>query len=1688
MIRPNNYNVIEDELDLKNNTNKMRTILRKNIINIDSNNRQKIIKLITEPIQGRIGNNGITVLSKHRIQIYHPNHGFEISNMNIQVILNNVEGNYKNDKYLASIGGIPLNYINYDTNIGFPIHSIEIVPKYISGILQINASTKIIESYYYIIKLKETILDENIDIGSIGGGNNIEVLKVLDTVQGYKYASKFIIPLGKKLENIISARLISIELLNTQLAIQNAKPYLEVDDNLVKKSDFNNSNDTIYWINEDDKTKKYNVSLISDSRINNKIILKDNTDNITTIQTSQGVKLNTFIDINEADMYIPVELYNNVLYWPLNYLRSQNSLFSSYIKTTYLNYLATELLSVRVLILEALVSKNIPITSINTFLYNLNNVSNISTLLTFITIYIIASTNTIIVGNIKNNESPPVLIINLVDKTIKNMLHKYLNKTTELYSNYNYYNTTMVKLYSCYWETYELIKNINYYVSNEVNELGKIKITPLTNNSDDIYKIIPSRTLNDVNEYTIYPIYKIILSQSAYTAQSFITETENKFNSIHKLIYNYNTMKYENKILLNKLSIRIQDEYHNFKVNLDKDNGLVSIQQYKDIYNYSTIDITNDESGPFIMNDQYNNIFINHKGHNLKTGDIISIENCTRLSNILVSQINKEHIVKVDPVYTCKIRLMLGIPNTELLLSGGKMNKNTTTGEYYFNYGMKTVSYSSYLSGDAPNYIGSQLIDNTVNIFKINELILKIEQLNQINISLGRICSIEDCDANGNIGICYTLLSGSNFNTGDVIVSSDSRSIGMIIPINYGDNLNSNEIGLPLYSELSGLDNDITLIKNGSIGYSIITTIIPNKTILDGIGGTNVNIRQPVSCSLLLNNNDTPYEALGFKKENTEFAIQHTNTEKVNKIYIDYSYLENNTSNKIINRNVIIKTKSDSNFQIGSRIYIDNHSMNTKILKDKPTIQLQIDSYEPFSGWLNKFTEIEQSNINTWIDNNIDPYYIPDTGGFNTINASIYLGSKIIIYYIVPYTNNQTQDLGNMGNNIDQFDKIDLYDYKLESTLINIYGIKEGEYIYIYKNNKNVRILDKLTSTGLSTGIPDGYYKVLTNLTIQTSAPFFPHLNKSINSVIIDLEYIDTLSNNISNGFLNRGYIRAPAFNTEIVGYNKTHTKITTTFSISKTAGTKLITIPRTDAANFTKGYIIILNGLYIDNTTTFIDNKYSRTNIETIESNIIDTITDDPDNINLSIIRCIYNILYDHTSGEVIYRYNYITSLNASVVSGTNIITVNISTPNTNNIIVGQVIKIDWNKQISSMTEPQTQLYIEDINYITSVAVVSGNIQITLKYNLINSHNSGINIVIFNKQTENNMNSTQLIYINSKWYTRLFYNGVNSIYDRQYDGDNLVIPSTSSNIVGQPIINPYLTNNLYIDDNNGYYIPHTNLVNSNIVDTIIDIIMPIPPDYYDTYTYNDEDIIYKNTNTSIPINGLFVNNLWVNDIDIVAYEYFLNYNSITIEGKYTGFSGHITQHFKSTDTLINTHNGILINDIESIIENGINYDLIKLNLSSDMLNINPPNNMITPLIRLTNHERRDYKIGFGGIIYQKKLLKPVNVEGDNYIYLSIKYLDNIITNNFTTSETAFAKILLNSRIGNNIFNSFINTQKDFTEGLLPKLEDIEVTFFNENGKLYDFNNQEVSFTLEIITQHVTMDTININSNHLQQK
>lgn len=1685
MIAPSNYNEIDKSIKNKFGSNKYKRVSR---INVDSNNRQKIIKLITEPIKGNISSNGITVLSGHRIQVYHPSHGMQPSDKNIQVILENIEGDYKNSKYLKTVGGIPLEYLNYDSDKGFPIHSVKIVPTKVGDVIQKDAVTGLILSDYYIINIKNDILTENLEVNSTGGGSNMSVLKILDTEQGYKYASNFKISLGKTFKNIVSVRLISIELSNSQLAIRNTKPILDVDDNLVKRTDFDDANDTIYWINKNDKVSKYNVSLVSDNRINGKIIMKDNTSNITSLQTSQGALLTTFLTDNSPDVHFVDSDYNVYTNWSNNYLRYANNVFFGYIKTTYLNLLSSQLLSEKDVIIAGMTDKSIPLTSANPFLNSLNSVSDISGMVTFITNNMIGVENTTIVGLIEDGSSPPVLITALGDNTVMRMMHKYLNITRELYTNYDYYNTTSsIKTYSCYWEIKETIDNANYYIdTDDTKTLGKIKLTPMSNGTTDTHKIIPTRALNSVSEYSIYPIYKIILKQGTYTSKTFVTETEKKFNSIQVLNYNYNTQKFEPKVLPNKLNLKIKDKYHNFKVTLDDDNNICKINQYEDIFSYTVVDKENDDQqGPFIVNEQYTNIFVKHKGHNLHTGDIIYITGSTKVSNIPATEINKEHVVKVNKVYKCHVRLMLAIPDTTLLQSSGRMDESTSTGEYYFHYGLKNIEYGSYRSGNAPNYIGSQIIDNTLSIFKVNELISKVGNLEKNTEILGRICALSNIDANGNCELSYTLLSNDNFTLGDIFMSSETNNAAMIIPQSYGEDISSgsHEIGLPNESELSGLTNDIILIDNGTHGYSITSETIPNKTSLYGLGGTNINIRIPVSFSLLFSKDYSPYKALGFTKDNTEFSNEHSNTEKVNKIYIDYSYLENNTSNNIYDRNLLVKTKSNTNFIIGSQIYIDNHSLNHKIVADKPTIELQISDYEPFSAWMDNMTEKEQTDINTWLNNNISTFYNPDTSGDNSINPDTYYGTKTVVYYVVPYTETQKQSIGKLGNSINQYSDVDYYDYNLESNLKNIYGIKKNSYIYLYKNSKTQRDLNDLDGSGISTGIPDGYYKVLENLNVGLVSSFFPQVNKSVNAILIDYEFTDSTEHKVSYGYLNRGFMRAPSLNTEIVGDGKTHTTVTTTFSVSKTSGTKLITIPRADASNFSKGFIIILNGLYIDNSSTFIDNKYSRTSLTTMESNVVDDVYDDTD-ANYSIIRCKYDLLNDHDANETIYKHAFIASLSESVSSGASVIKVTENTENTANIVAGKIVKIDWNKQVSSMTTAQKQFYIEDINYISSVASVSGNIEITLKYNLINAHSSGVNVVAFSDGVENNCISSQLVYIDDEWYTRIFYNGLRTIYDRQYDGSSKVVPSTSNNVVGFPYINPFLTNNIFIDDNNGYYIPHTNLTSSNTPDTTIDLIIPVPPDVYDTYTYNDEDTIYKDTNTSIAINGIFISDVWKNDSDISGHDYYFNFNSVTIKGKYNGFGGSITKYDKLEDNYINYHGGFTIKDIETITYNSETYDILNLNISSKCININPPSNMITPLLKLTTAESRNYKVGFGGTIYQKQISNVVDVEGDKYIYLSIKQLDNIVTNEFTTSDTAFAKIALNSKIGQDIFNSFIPSQKEFTDGVLPELNEIEVKFFNDNGKLYDFNNQEVSFTLEITTEEEMLETFNINPNN----
>jgi hypothetical protein len=79
----------------------------------------------------------------------------------------------------------------------------------------------------------------------------------------------------------------------------------------------------------------------------------------------------------------------------------------------------------------------------------------------------------------------------------------------------------------------------------------------------------------------------------------------------------------------------------------------------------------------------------------------------------------------------------------------------------------------------------------------------------------------------------------------------------------------------------------------------------------------------------------------------------------------------------------------------------------------------------------------------------------------------------------------------------------------------------------------------------------------------------------------------------------------------------------------------------------------------------------------------------------------------------------------------------------------------------------------------------------------------------------------------------------------------------------------------------------------------------------------------------------------------------------------------------------------------------------------------------------------------------------------------------------------AFAKILLTQSPGKSLFNSFVSSTKSFLEGPLDELDELEIKFFTNDNKIYDFRNQDHSFTLKIIEEIEYIEEAFINSNTL---
>lgn len=106
-------------------------------------------------------------------------------------------------------------------------------------------------------------------------------------------------------------------------------------------------------------------------------------------------------------------------------------------------------------------------------------------------------------------------------------------------------------------------------------------------------------------------------------------------------------------------------------------------------------------------------------------------------------------------------------------------------------------------------------------------------------------------------------------------------------------------------------------------------------------------------------------------------------------------------------------------------------------------------------------------------------------------------------------------------------------------------------------------------------------------------------------------------------------------------------------------------------------------------------------------------------------------------------------------------------------------------------------------------------------------------------------------------------------------------------------------------------------------------------------------------------------------------------------------------------------------------------------------------------------------------------LNRSINLEGENYSFLCCPQLATMM--NTGDVKNIFARILLDESPGHMVF-SFLSNPKTFDTVPLDKLNELEFSVVNYDNTLYEFNDLDYSFVLEITEVIDTTDSFNISS------
>jgi hypothetical protein len=114
------------------------------------------------------------------------------------------------------------------------------------------------------------------------------------------------------------------------------------------------------------------------------------------------------------------------------------------------------------------------------------------------------------------------------------------------------------------------------------------------------------------------------------------------------------------------------------------------------------------------------------------------------------------------------------------------------------------------------------------------------------------------------------------------------------------------------------------------------------------------------------------------------------------------------------------------------------------------------------------------------------------------------------------------------------------------------------------------------------------------------------------------------------------------------------------------------------------------------------------------------------------------------------------------------------------------------------------------------------------------------------------------------------------------------------------------------------------------------------------------------------------------------------------------------------------------------------------------------------------------------------KLFRSISLEGENYVFLVSPRLNLQTVYSSSQVPNAFAKILLTQPPGNMMFNTFISSPATF-DAPIAYLDSVYFRVLRKDGYLYNFNDINWSFSLEITEVVDSLNVTNVSSRNADQ-